>query len=109
MPAGARAIVSLLLLSVLVQSFDTISRMGSWGYLGVFIAELLNSAVLLVPTPGPAVTATAGAVLNPLVVGLVGGTAAALGELVGYGVGAMGRGATSTTGLERRVRAISVR
>jgi len=53
--------------------------MGRWGYLGVFIAELLNSAVLLVPTPRPAVTAAAGAVLNPLVVGLVGGTAAALG------------------------------
>ncbi len=109
LPAALGAAVSVIVLVVMVQSLDAISRLGSWGYLGVFVAELANSAVLLVPTPAPAVTAAAGTALHPLLVGLVGGTAAALGEMVGYWVGAMGRGRTATVGLERRVQAIAVR
>ena len=58
--------------------------------MGVFVAEFGNSASIIVPTPGPAYTLAMSVVLHPLLLGLLGGVAAALGELVGYAVGARG-------------------
>ena len=64
---------------------------GAWGLMGAFFAELGNSAVILLPTPGPAYTFAMGATLNPFLLGLAGGVGAALGELTGYFLGTRGR------------------
>ena len=66
--------------------FDS-KNLSSVGYLGVFVFTFLGAATIFLPSGGSAVVILAGAVLNPVLVGLLAGTAAALGELTGYAVG----------------------
>ncbi len=75
---------------VFVRFSSILESLGNWGYVGVAAAEFGNSAMLFLPTPAPAYTFTMGAILNPLIVGVVGGVFATLGELVGYFLGCRG-------------------
>jgi membrane protein YqaA with SNARE-associated domain len=59
----------------------------AFGYLGAFIAAFLGSATLFLPTPALLVVFFAGAILNPLIVGIISGIGAAIGELIGYAIG----------------------
>ena len=61
------------------------------------------------PTPGPIITPTLASILNPLLVGLVGGIAAAIGELSGYAVGATGRQALEGSRIYERFQALAQR
>ena len=61
-----------------------------FGYLGIFLASLIGSASILLPLPASLITFTFGAILNPLIVGIVAGTGSAIGELTSYFVGAAG-------------------
>ncbi|MCX6815956.1 MAG: VTT domain-containing protein [Candidatus Aenigmarchaeota archaeon] len=70
----------------MIEAF-LLSLVTNFGYLGVFLASLIGSAATFVPLPSFLIVITAGSVLNPAVVGVVAGVGAALGELVGYGVG----------------------
>jgi len=55
------------------------------GYAGGFLAMLLSGATLILPAPGLAVVAALGAtVQSPLLLGVVAGVGAALGEVTGY-------------------------
>lgn len=62
-----------------------------YGYLGVFVASAVSSASIFLPIPFFLLAVAAGALLNPILVAIIGGLGAALGELVGYGVGAGGK------------------
>ncbi len=57
------------------------------GYFGIFVVSLIGSASIVLPLPFIVVVFSAGAFLNPLLVGLSAGAGAAIGELSGYGVG----------------------
>ena len=70
---------------------EPLARIGNWGYFGVVLAEMGNSALILVPTPTVAYTFSMGGILNPVLIGALGGFAAALGELTGYYLGTRGR------------------
>lgn len=83
--------LSILVAVALIYFREHMLRMGNWGYLGVFAAEMGNSAAIIIPTPGPIVTLTMASILNPVLVGLIGGIASSAGELFGYVVGASGR------------------
>lgn len=67
------------------------AALGNYGYLGVFVVTLLATGALVVPVPYLALIVVAGTFLDPRLVAIVGGTAAALGELTGYLVGYTGR------------------
>ncbi|HEY7060655.1 MAG TPA: VTT domain-containing protein [Chloroflexota bacterium] len=88
---------ALLLLAVLALSVTLIvlpidyKALGNYGYLGVFLVTLLATAAIVVPVPYLALILVAGSFLNPLLVAVVAGVAAALGELTGYAVGHTGR------------------
>ena len=73
-----------------VYFWEYVESAGKWGYVGVFAAELVNSAAIIIPTPGPAYTIGMALILNPFILGVLGGIAATLGELVGYYVGTRG-------------------
>lgn len=60
---------------------------GGTGYLGIFLVSFIGSASIILPVPFIAVIFSASAFLNPLLVGLLAGFGAALGELTGYGLG----------------------
>jgi membrane protein YqaA with SNARE-associated domain len=66
------------------QSVDTL------GYPAIFVTSLVGAAGMVVPLPGTAAVFIGGALLTPLLVGLVAGVAEAIGELTGYGLGYSG-------------------
>lgn len=64
---------------------DEIRSWGRFGYLGAFVVMFLASATLALPTPVVFMTIAFGRTLpDPLLAGLVIGTASALGEMTGY-------------------------
>jgi membrane protein DedA with SNARE-associated domain len=94
--AGAIVIglsVGLLILPLFVDLSE--DRLSTLGYGGVFVANLLSTATVFVPVPGLTAAGQAliiqqGDILNPVLVGLLGGTGMALGEITAYAAGAVG-------------------
>ena len=85
--------IGLLLLPLFVDLSE--DRLRGFGYGGVFLANLLSTATVFVPVPGLTAVGQAliiqqGDVLNPVYVGLLGGTGMALGEVTAYAAGAVG-------------------
>ena len=66
---------------------DIVGLVHTFGYLGVFLASLIGSATIILPVPSFALVIAAGSQLDPLWVGVISGTGAAIGELTGYGLG----------------------
>jgi membrane protein YqaA with SNARE-associated domain len=67
------------------------SAMGEYGYAGIFVVTLVSTMSLVLPVPYLAAIFVAGSFLNPAIVALVAGVAAAIGELTGYALGYSGR------------------
>lgn len=63
----------------------------SWGYLGLFLVNLIGTASIIFPVPAFLITFAFGGILNPWAVGLFSGIGAAIGELTGYILGRGGR------------------
>ena len=91
----ALALASISLAYVLFRFSSFLETLGHWRYLGVAAAEFGNSAMMVFPTPASAYTFAMGAALNPLLVGLIGGAAATIGELIGYNIGKRGNSVIS--------------
>lgn len=70
---------------------DHLQELAGYGYAAVFLVGLVSNATLILPVPGLAVSSLMGGILNPWLVGLVGGAGQALGELSGYMVGYSGQ------------------
>ena len=81
---------SLGLALLMIRFSAVLASLGPWGYVGVAAAEFGNSAMLLIPTPASAYTFAMGGVLNPFIVGAIGGVFSTLGELIGYYLGKRG-------------------
>jgi len=62
------------------------------GYGAVALSALVASAGLLIPVPALATACRTAVFLNPLLVGLIAGSAESVGELSGYYLGYTGRG-----------------
>ena len=90
---GAALVISLVVIVLLIRYASFIEGLGEWGYAGVFLLQLINSAtVVLLPVPGHAVIFAVSGTLNPLLIGLFGAAGAALGEITAY---VAGRGGSS--------------
>jgi membrane protein YqaA with SNARE-associated domain len=79
---------------------DWVAGFGNYGYLGAFLVSLISSATIILPVPGIIVLFALGADpnLNPVLVGLVGGTGATIGEITGFLAGYGGRGMIQSKG-----------
>ena len=80
----------LVVIAITVYIFsirDQAQQLAVYGYPGIFVLAFLAYATVFLPAPGVAVIFTMGAVFNPLIVALVAGAGAALGELTGYVAG----------------------
>ena len=64
--------------------------MDTLGYPAIFVTSLIGAAGMVVPLPGTAAIFIGGALLTPVLVGLVAGSAEAIGEITGYAVGYSG-------------------
>lgn len=70
---------------------DHIQELEPYGYVAVFVVTLISNATVILPLPGLAITAVMAGILNPWIIGIVGGVAQALGELTGYMAGYSGQ------------------
>lgn len=86
--AGAALLVGLGLL-VLGGGPGTVA-LTALGYPGIFLIMALSATSIFLPAPGFAAVLAAGAVANPILVGLVAGLGSATGELAGYLAGRAG-------------------
>ena len=67
-----------------------LSNLQNLGYLGVFAANLIGSATILLPIPAFATTIVAGTILNPILAGIFSAAGSTIGELTGYYAGVGG-------------------
>jgi membrane protein YqaA with SNARE-associated domain len=85
-----------------------------YGYLGAFIISIILNATIILPVSNMAVMMSLGATLHPyillgvalpppVVVGLLGGIGATIGELTGYVAGRSGRGLVTRSHMYGRV------
>lgn len=94
--AGLVMVPSLALLMLPFWGVDlSQDRFAALGYGGVFVANLASTATVFIPVPGLTAAAQAlineqGATQNPIIIGLLGGTGMALGEVTAYAAGAAG-------------------
>ena len=66
---------------------EQLRNLNELAYAGAFLSMLIGNATLILPVPGLIFVFALGSSLNPLLVGLVAGPGAALGELTGYVAG----------------------
>lgn len=84
-------LLMILMTAGIFMAYEQFERLGYYGYPAVFAASLLSNAALFLPAPGFAVVLAAGTTLDPVIVGLVAGLGAAIGEMTGYTVGLSGK------------------
>lgn len=90
---GGALVVSIAVVVLLIRYASFVEALGDWGYFGVFLLQLINSAtVVLFPVPGHAVIFAVSGTLNPFLIGVFGAAGAALGEITAY---MAGRGGSS--------------
>ena len=110
-----KKLIPLLILLVVIAIWASIfyfyqrypgrfDELQTYGYLGAFLLSLLFNATVILPMGAIGVVIALGAVLPlPVVVGLAGGTGAAIGEITGYMAGYSGRGIAQRSPLYGRV------
>jgi membrane protein YqaA with SNARE-associated domain len=94
---------TLALTVVLVALPFDAARWGAWSYGALFVLTLLSSATIILPSPALAAALKASTTLDPLLVGLIGGLAAGIGEMTGYLAGRSGSELVLDRPLGRRV------
>ena len=112
MPAiqvGSAIAVSIAVIVIVTRFASNLERIGSGGYIGSFVIQLLNSATVFVPTPGHAYVFAVSASLNPLLVGVVGAIGASLGEITSYVAGVGGASMLNRSSWYRRMAAVTER
>lgn len=81
-----------------------IAELEAYGYLGAFLISLIFNATVILPAGNVLVISALGAVLpSAVLVGLAGGTGAAIGETTGYLAGYSGRGIAQKSKIYSRV------
>lgn len=81
---------SVLISGVIIYYRNELAKLSSYGYFGIFLINLVGSATILIPTPSLIATFVGGSIYNPLLVGIVSGIGAAIGETTGYMAGVGG-------------------
>ena len=87
-----------------------LDELKAYGYWGAFLISLVGNAAVILAAPVLPILATIGVVLypvtgplGPIIVGLVGGVGAAIGEMTGYMLGYSGRGIVERVKLYNRL------
>ena len=84
---------------------DRVDQLEGYGYWGAFLISLTLNATVILPAGNILIISVFGAIpaLSPVVVGLVGGAGAAIGEISGYMAGYSGRGLAQRSKMYNRV------
>jgi len=89
---------------------ERLLELKNYAYWGAFLISLIGNATVILPGAVLPILSTIGVVLypvtgpsGPIIVGLVGGIGAAIGEMTGYMVGYSGRGIVERANLYNRL------
>lgn len=75
-------------LSVLIFVYrNQLSQIQGYGFVGLFLFNILGSATIFLPTPLFLTAFAAGAIYNPFLVAVIASAGSAIGELTGYAAG----------------------
>lgn len=106
-PLGGLLLVVAIMVAIFYfhrQLTDRIEELQAYGYLSAFVLSVIFNATLILPAGNMAILMALGTTMpSPVVVGLVGGTGAAIGEIVGYIAGRSGRGLVARSQMYGRV------
>jgi membrane protein YqaA with SNARE-associated domain len=98
------ALIFVIAMSVfLVIHRAKVVQLQGYGYLGVFLISIISSASIIIPVPSWILVAALGAILNPVLVGIVSGVGGTIGEMTGYVLGYGGRLAIDNVALYNRM------
>jgi uncharacterized membrane protein YdjX (TVP38/TMEM64 family) len=87
-----------------VRDPDFFQNLKGYGYAGVFVISVLLNATIIIPVSAMAIISSMGVVLSsPLLVGVVGGIGAGIGEMTGYIAGRSGRDLLAKSKIYNRV------
>lgn len=101
----AASILFAVSVTVLIFVFrDRLLDLDELAYAGAFLSMLIGNATLLLPVPGLIFVFALGGTLNPLLIALVAGPGAALGEMSGYLAGYGGSAVIDNLGVYRRFK-----
>jgi membrane protein YqaA with SNARE-associated domain len=87
----AALLVSVGITVAIILLRNRLGNFAVYGYPGVFLVNLIGNATIILPAPAYAAVFAVGSVMDPVLVGIVGGLGAALGEMTGYLAGVGGR------------------
>ena len=88
---GLTIVTVVVAMGLAIYFRDRVQELQHYGYTAVFLVGLVSNATIVLPVPGLAVSSVMGGVLNPWIVGIVGGIGQSLGELTGYLAGYSGQ------------------
>ena len=93
-PVGAALIAATAasLTGLALFVLPMIDASGPQAYVAGFIINAVSSATIMIPVPGLAVLLVMAKELDPIMLGVAAGVGGAVGDLVGYWIGARGRG-----------------
>lgn len=83
---------------------ESLRNLDELAYAGAFLSMLIGNATVILPVPGLIFVFALGGTLNPLLVGLVAGPGAALGEMTGYAAGYGGSAIIDNLKLYERIK-----
>ncbi len=108
--ARIAALIFVIGLTVfLLMNRSQVSKLGAFGYPGIFLVSILANATILLPLPGVMITSAMGAIFNPFLVAIAAGSGSALGELSGYLAGFSGQGVMERVPMYDRMEALITR
>jgi len=103
----------LLVIAITVGIFlfrEKVAELGNYRYLGAFLISVTFNAAVILAAPVLPILSVIGAglyqdtgLVGPIIVGLVGGVGAAIGEMTGYVLGYSGRGIVGRVKLYNRL------
>ena len=81
---GLSVLLTIALCVLVIVYWQEFMQFSKYGYVGVFIVSFLAGITVLVPVPSVFIVFTLGAVLNPVLVGLIAGAGEATGSMGVY-------------------------
>jgi membrane protein YqaA with SNARE-associated domain len=87
---GISLVITVAICILVALYWEDFTSFAKYGYVGVLVISLLAGITLFVPVPSVLVVFTLGAVLNPVLIGLIAGFGEAVGSMMVYVTGLTG-------------------
>lgn len=102
-------VLSLVSIGLIFLLKDYVKLFDEQTFVGLFFLNLINSSGFIfwgipITIPGLAITFAAGAILNPIMVGIVAGLGSAIGEIPTYFLGGIGKDFAQETEIFKKLK-----